>query len=1267
MALLLGGSVILVSGVLLSRVSHAAQDLLDETSECLGEDVSLTSNIGGAYFSIANRTKEVELSRIQKLAHVEIIRLQSRVEILCDVVSALAASFPVSTPTTLCNATAFNNSFRVALRVMAEMTVGEIEVLTFFFQNATFSNIQFAVTFLRNGTSDVFVTFACTDTLGGQVSFLSAFGWKVNSFGITTATPAECIRSETEEHTKALLERRINAKFGSEISFPLSTCRRTSILLVCGDSALGASFCVSSSDSFYRLAATFAQNVDGRLSLWASDNRLALKGSLSFFIDTKRNATIFAPLRNGTASISALTGTGSVTMPSWEILDDLSVAVARVVLQNGSRSYSPADVVEVQTSNARVKLLVETVPLRCCREVVVVHVTPIQSLFLMRDHARQKVSDTVTTVRYTAYTTSLALIFATIVALCVSAYALWRIVMRTNGDFHDLMWNIDCVGSMKLEDAISFGEGGSLSDTREILELQLASNAMNLRLRDFRKYLPMTIYAPPPEELAQELQPQSVQDAPLSNHASPTHQAFMTAESDDGASIAEQSSVLAALNFGLRVRRASILTVSLVGFLRLSQDSISEAHSLSQLFLHIVLNVIDSNGGVILRIAADCVTATWNAFRQDKLHETHAAICAHELNSSLHAAEDEFLLQDLPWAIAVTSGRTVVGYGGTVTERASIAQGPCVDLAQELLSLAAGLNIRVVVSQSTALNLQTSLCVLPVDVITIDDKCKETLYELIAKAPNFLDSYCRAFEIFAREQYKAAAEAFSKLALEQLPTVDRNTLRMLKLSILFSQLHTPYVRAFPAWQQLEGDVVSNETHELATIETANPHRTYKSVKRKSALADEQLRNELMTLHASRVSSTGRRSTRSATQLSPDSATPSAPTQLPSNSDLCDGTVAVPHALSTQRLSDVSAIPNEDPPPLPACRFSDRKGMLFCLSDQVLGRGATAEVILGMTETGTLVAVKSVPLPQQTVAPAQLTGVALRRLKRKGLAASQDTDKDIELLLTEVGVLSRLRHENIVGYLSSAIVSEKLYLVMEYVSGGSLLSLLKEFHAVPIQTAKRYLRDILRGLEFLHKEDIIHRDIKPHNVLMLIDGSCKLTDFGTSVHLSRVTGVNALAGTPQYMAPEAAQGNGVKASDIWSFGILMAQVLTGELPWEAAGGVEFVAPRFLYQLAHNDSFLPTIDSSIAPEAATVIRDCCQRDPTLRPTATDLLSSKFFASHSVAPSRRSAVSNKSDNDTKHKTMKVQLPELAPAMQLPVFEEPGNLPGLVVSQAE
>ena len=220
-------------------------------------------------------------------------------------------------------------------------------------------------------------------------------------------------------------------------------------------------------------------------------------------------------------------------------------------------------------------------------------------------------------------------------------------------------------------------------------------------------------------------------------------------------------------------------------------------------------------------------------------------------------------------------------------------------------------------------------------------------------------------------------------------------------------------------------------------------------------------------------------------------------------------------------------------------------------------------------------------------------------------------------MQEVDLLSTLRDDNIVGYVGSSVVEGILVIILEYVPGGSLAGLLKEFGALDVAPAQRYIRDVLRGLVFLHSNDVIHQDIKPHNVLLMIDGQCKLTDFGASAKLGQLQGSvspsRKVQGTPLYMAPEQTLGKACKASDLWAVGIMTYQLLTGRMPYPDSLLQNFHAIRFMYNLGRDATMVPTLDDAkIPPMARAFCEAVLRRDPEQRPTAEDLLSHPFLLS-------------------------------------------------------
>eukprot|EP01064_Diplonema_japonicum_P033261 TRINITY_DN650_c8_g1_i1.p1 TRINITY_DN650_c8_g1~~TRINITY_DN650_c8_g1_i1.p1 ORF type:complete len:1198 (+),score=256.47 TRINITY_DN650_c8_g1_i1:135-3596(+) len=270
-------------------------------------------------------------------------------------------------------------------------------------------------------------------------------------------------------------------------------------------------------------------------------------------------------------------------------------------------------------------------------------------------------------------------------------------------------------------------------------------------------------------------------------------------------------------------------------------------------------------------------------------------------------------------------------------------------------------------------------------------------------------------------------------------------------------------------------------------------------------------------------------------------------------------------------------------------FVDQAGAKWQRSDKLLGKGAYGSVWAGMGEDGGLVALKTIAVP---------TGNDVAKMQSR-----------LSNLLGELRMLAQLRHDCIVTFIGSGLSEGYIVMAMEYLPGGSLYSLLKEFGPLPVPSTQRYLKDILKGLKFLHKQGIVHRDMKPHNVLLLVDGQCKLADFGASsaLDLQNTNTQGPIVGTPVYMSPEAARGFTVAASDIWATGVSVVQLLAGKLPYTLP--TPFQARAFLKTLSR-DEVIPEIPPTLSQHASDFCSKCFLRDPEVRPVAEDLLLHPFL---------------------------------------------------------
>src|SRR6476659_2849292 len=157
---------------------------------------------------------------------------------------------------------------------------------------------------------------------------------------------------------------------------------------------------------------------------------------------------------------------------------------------------------------------------------------------------------------------------------------------------------------------------------------------------------------------------------------------------------------------------------------------------------------------------------------------------------------------------------------------------------------------------------------------------------------------------------------------------------------------------------------------------------------------------------------------------------------------------------------------------------------------------------------------------------------------------------VERFRREAKNAAALSHPNIVSIYDRGEAEGSYYIAMEYLDGRSLKELIVSRGPAPITVAVEYARQILQALRFAHRHGIVHRDIKPHNVLVDAEGHVKVTDFGIArAGPSQMTEEGSIIGTAQYLSPEQAQGAPVTpASDIYSVGIVLYEMITGSVPF-----------------------------------------------------------------------------------------------------------------------
>lgn len=221
---------------------------------------------------------------------------------------------------------------------------------------------------------------------------------------------------------------------------------------------------------------------------------------------------------------------------------------------------------------------------------------------------------------------------------------------------------------------------------------------------------------------------------------------------------------------------------------------------------------------------------------------------------------------------------------------------------------------------------------------------------------------------------------------------------------------------------------------------------------------------------------------------------------------------------------------------------------------------------------------------------------------------EETDDDIEILVQEISFLSQLRSKYITNYYDTYVRDVSMWIVMEYCGGGSCADLLKCHKKFNEETVSFIIRETLKGLEYLHKEKKVHRDIKAANILLTEDGQVKLADFGVSgqITLTKVKR-DTFVGTPFWMAPEviSRHSNGYNERvDIWSLGITTIELVTGSPPY-----ANLEPMKVLFQIPKNPAPI-LIGSNYSEEIKEFVKFCLVKNPKHRPSASVLMKSKFI---------------------------------------------------------
>lgn len=273
------------------------------------------------------------------------------------------------------------------------------------------------------------------------------------------------------------------------------------------------------------------------------------------------------------------------------------------------------------------------------------------------------------------------------------------------------------------------------------------------------------------------------------------------------------------------------------------------------------------------------------------------------------------------------------------------------------------------------------------------------------------------------------------------------------------------------------------------------------------------------------------------------------------------------------------------PPTPGASKKQVLSDRYLIGEE-LGRGAYGQVYKGIDlHTGDVVAIKQISLA--------------------GMSAAHQ-----QSVMGEIELLKTLNHENIVKYIGSFKTRHHLYIILEYMENGALASIIKpnRFGVLSESLVSVYIRQVLQGLQYLHEQGVVHRDIKGANILTTKDGVVKLADFGVAAKLGDIDQHDELqanaVGTPYWMAPEVIEMTEVtSASDIWSVACLIIELITGYPPYH-----EMQPMSALFRIVNDDH--PPVPYNVSRECEDFLMYCFQKDPKQRPGAGVLLQHEWI---------------------------------------------------------
>jgi YVTN family beta-propeller protein len=229
----------------------------------------------------------------------------------------------------------------------------------------------------------------------------------------------------------------------------------------------------------------------------------------------------------------------------------------------------------------------------------------------------------------------------------------------------------------------------------------------------------------------------------------------------------------------------------------------------------------------------------------------------------------------------------------------------------------------------------------------------------------------------------------------------------------------------------------------------------------------------------------------------------------------------------------------------------------------------------------------------------------RSVALKVLSANVASDPDaLDRFKREVDIIAELEHPYILPVYDFGQVDDNPYIVMRYMGGGSLYHRLRDQN-LPQADLLRVLRQVAEALDYAHARDVIHRDLKPGNVLLDESGNACLADFGLAKTMAGsrdLTATGSILGTPAYMSPEQARGDKLDArSDVYSFAVMIYEALSGRLPFQAKTSMEYIQKH----LTEAPPSIVSVAPRLPPAVGEVLRGAMAKDRSRRPARATLL--------------------------------------------------------------